>query len=388
MNNDETKQCVVFGAGALGLGFLGPELTPWYKLVYIDIKEKSNILSQLSEKGYYYFNEKGPAGRVMKVENVSGVLAERTEEVKTAVRQADLVFTAVGEANLNKIAPLFADIILEPDRDQPLKILCCENGLEIAAKLRQHIVDITGTEPGKALMTGDTIMGRMCQIMSPVSEGNKPVGPGIDMEVIGEPYYGIPAPVDILDGVSFNLDPFKPMTPDELAAHEDVKLLAHNGLHTFLSFLGWERGHEDYFCELTSDIRLMEIAHKLLYEEVAPALLSKHQGNLDRNYLMNYLPTIIRRITCPGLHDRLDRGRRDVMRKLQQWERLVVSIRAIHKEGITPRLYVKGLSVAINFAIENSICDLTFEKILTSVCGFDPANEKELIEFALEQRMK
>ena len=45
MTADNHLNVVVLGAGALGLGFIGPELTPHCRITYLDIPAKADLLA-------------------------------------------------------------------------------------------------------------------------------------------------------------------------------------------------------------------------------------------------------------------------------------------------------------------------------------------------------
>ncbi len=133
------RTCVVFGAGALGLGFLGPELAGLYEMVYVDIPAKGAFLDYLTSCGQYTYNETGPSARAVTVRGVRGVRADDEAQVGAALDAAELVFTAVGEPNLPGVAPVLARAAARRATGRPLRILCCENGLEIASKLRGFV---------------------------------------------------------------------------------------------------------------------------------------------------------------------------------------------------------------------------------------------------------
>ena len=379
------KRCVVFGAGALGLGFLGPELAGEYDLTYVDIPEKETLLDHMSQAGWYIFNETGPASRPVRVSGVTGLKVNDGTAIQEAVGRADIVFTAVGEPNLHKLAPTLAEAVLRRNEDDPLRVLCCENGLRIAQKCRENVKNELDEEPGPSLVVGDTVMGRMCKIVEPPRTPMEPVCPNADWAVCGEPFFGLPVTDSIMDGIDHAGEAFEVMSPAEFCAQEDVKMLAHNGLHAFLAFLGTLLGAE-YFCELTENRRLMQMAARLLREESAPALLRKHGSALGRNFFYNYCPTILRRITCPGLHDPLSRGARGAMRKLQPWERLVGSLRTVHRQGFEPIMFATGIAAGILVARRREETEMDFHAVLTQHCDLDEDDETELIDLCEKRR--
>ena len=385
MRAGEKRTCAVFGAGALGLGFLGPELSADYEMVYADIPEKAAFLDYLTRSGQYAFNETGPSARVVTVRGVRGVNVADADAVEDMLKRADLVFTAVGEPNLPKLAPTLAPAVARRKPGRPLRVLCCENGLEVARRLAERVASLlAGGQAAGRLIAADTVMGRMCRIVKPEEEGFSPVGPGFDWGVAAEPFFGIPVPRRALEGLENPGAAFQVMSDAEFAAQEDVKMCAHNGLHAFLAFLGHLKGRK-YFCELAGDAELMAMAYTMLRQEVGAALLRKHGSALDRNFYLNYAPTILRRIICPGLHDTIARGTRGAMRKLEPWERLVGGVRTIASQGIEPRLYTTGLAAAIVVARQTAETSLSFEEVLTRHCGLREDGDRDLLALAQDR---
>lgn len=379
------RTCVVLGAGALGLGFLGAELGKQYRMVYADIPAKADLLDCMSRVGQYTFNETGPSARAITVRGVRGIVVSDEAAVLEALDSATLVFTAVGEPNLPKVAPTLARAAERRDQKRPLRVLCCENGLEIAAKLTRHIESALAGGCAGRLIVGDTVMGRMCKVVSPPEGGLLPVGPGLDWAVAAEPFFGIPVSRSAMKGLRRPGDAFQVMGEAEFAAQEDVKMYAHNGLHAFLAFLGRLRG-KAYFCELYGDSLIMGMAYHMLLDEVGVTLFRKHGKALDRNFYLDYAPTILRRTICPGLHDEIARGTRGTMRKLEPWERLVSGVRAIAAQGIVPEVYMTGLAAAIVVARGAGETSLGFRHVLTEHCGLREDDEAGLISLAEQRR--
>lgn len=382
---EEKPCCVVFGAGALGLGFLGPELGGDFRMVYVDIPQKAGLLTHLHAAGQFVINETGPSARSVRVGGADAIAADDTSAVGAALAAAEIVFTAVGEPNLRRIAPVLAGAVCRRTPGAPLRILCCENGVEIAARLAEHVEHELGKALGGRARIGDTVMGRMCRIVPPPLEGLEPVGQGVEWAVAAEPFFGIPVEKSILEGLEPVPAAFQAVAAEEFCALEDVKMFAHNGLHAFLAFLGHLRGRQ-FFCELREEPEVIEMAGRLLLDEVGQALFAKHGPALDRNYYLNYVPAILRRITCPGLHDSIARGIRGAMRKLEPWERMVYSLRSVAQQGIVPEMYATGLAAGILVAVREGETNLSFHEVLTSHCALDEEQERDLIALVERKR--
>jgi mannitol-1-phosphate/altronate dehydrogenase len=306
-------------------------------------------------------------------------------DARRALEEADLVFTAVGEPNLPALVPLLAQATQVRSQDRPLRILCGENGVDIARGLREAVAGHMGRDPARALRVGDTVMGRMCRVVERPSPPVRPVAPGIEWAAVSEPFYGIPVEEHAVDGLARIPLAVRSRSPARFSAAEDNKMLAHNGLHLVLGALGYLRGAL-YFSDLREEPDLMELAQRLLAEEVAPTLLRKHAGALDRNECLNYCDSILRRITCPVFHDDIERGVRGIMRKLQPWERLVYSIRAVAEQGIEPVCFATGLAGAVFVGQRSGETEQEFREVLTEHCGFDPSGDARLIDLITARR--
>ncbi len=388
MNTKGERTCLVFGAGALGLGFLGAELSSSYRMVYADLPVRANFLDALKHTGRYVINEAGPSIRSVQVTGVSGMVIgtpEGDRESDDVLDRATLVFTAVGEANLAAVAPALARAAARRTPDNPLRILCSENGVEIARQLARLMEKELGEGLQRRARTWDTVMGRMCKTVSPVEAPLHPVASGLDWAVVVESFQGIPVRAEALEGLAQPGEAFQPVSAAVFAALEDVKIMAHNGLHAFLGFLGYLRG-KTYYPQLRQDAHLMRMARDLLLEEIGEALFRKHGAALDRNYYLNYVPSIIRRITCPGLCDTIARGIRGTMRKLEPWERMVYGIHTVIAQGIRPEIYAHGLAAGVLVAQQLGETELEFSEVLTIHCKLDPVEEADLMALVEEKR--
>lgn len=370
--------CVVFGAGALGLGFLGRELAPRCRITYLDIPAKADLLNHLRRAGGYVINETGLSVAEVSIAGVDARCVDDGTAVTDCLDAADIVMTAVGEANLARIAPALAEAAACRESGRPLRVICSENGVDVARRLRAAVEREAGRDLEGRLLTGDSVMGRMCKIVLGPPPPLAPVAPGLGWAVVAEQFFGIPVERHVFEGLAAVPDGFVPEDPPRFAASMDVKMLSHNGLHAVLACLGRLAGAR-HFDELRDDAGLMGMARRLLVEEAGRALFAKHGPALPRDEYLNYCDSILRRITCPVLHDEIARGVRGVMRKLAPDERLVYSVRTVAEQDVTPAGYAKGLAAAVVLARREGETELDFRDVLTQHCGFDSEADARLI---------
>jgi mannitol-1-phosphate/altronate dehydrogenase len=377
--------CAVFGSGALGLGFLGPELAPCCRVSFVDIPAKADLIARLHGQGAYVVNHTGLSMRAVRVRSVDALCVDDRRAVQGLLDSADLAFTAVGEANLPKLVPLLAEAAARRSPRRPLRVLCSENGVEVARNLRAAVEREAGRGLDERLLVGDTVMGRMCKLVDHPPPPVQPVAPGLDWAVVAEPFFGIPVEEHAVAGLGGLPAAVEPQAPAPFRASEDVKMLAHNGLHAVLACIGRLRGRA-HFDELRADGEAMEMGRSLLMDEAGPALMRKHGSALGRSEYLNYCDSILRRVTCPVFHDPVARGVRGIMRKLEPRERLVYSLRTVADQGIEPRVYAGGVAAAVLVAQRTGETDMEFREFLTAHCGFVPSRDGPLLSLIESRR--
>lgn len=126
---------VHFGAGSIGLGFIGVLLAKaGYHVIFADIN--SQVISRLNTDSTYtikYLEPRRP--RPFHVHNVSGVLSSDKEGIMQlaediADREMKLVTTSIGFGALQHIAPIVARGITlrKKENSGSLNVIACENG--------------------------------------------------------------------------------------------------------------------------------------------------------------------------------------------------------------------------------------------------------------------
>jgi mannitol-1-phosphate 5-dehydrogenase len=378
------KEVLVFGAGALGLGFLGPELHKNYSLTFVDREFKGDFLAYLGKKSEYRINLITPGIEVVAIRGVEGLnLDDNREREKTVkgIGQASLIFTAVGLSNLKGVAPILAEgIEKHPERKEQLYILCCENGQDVPAKfkgfLRQNMANLPSW-----VKISEPVMARMCRYEEKVKPwGNfEPVGRDFSWGIVAEPFYGIPVRKSLVAESTVFSHAFQLKEDDEFEALKERKILIHNGCHAFLAFLGYLKGHT-YYCQLEEEKEILELAKKMVREEIIEALLSKFGGALDKNDLKNYSFGVLSRITSPLFGDSISRGMRGSLEKLAPQERLIWGARFIWSAGFLPKIYSMGIAAAIKINQNKGKLAGSLEGILSQHCGLKQPRDAKLIE--------
>ncbi len=380
----EKKEVLVFGAGALGLGFLGPELHNSYSLTFVDRELKGKFLAYLGKKGEYRINLTTPGIKVVAIRGIEGLNLDDNREREKIVKrigQASLIFTAVGLSHLKGAAPILAEgIETRRKRKEQLYILCCENGRDIPAKFKGFLLENMASLPSWVKIS-EPVMGRMCRYEDKVKSRGKfePVGGNFSWGIVAEPFYGIPIRKSLVDESIVFSPAFQAKEDDEFEAVKERKILIHNGCHAFLAFLGHLKDHA-YYCQLEEEKEILELAEKMVKEEMVETLLGKFGEVLERNDLKNYSLDVLRRIISPLFEDSISRGMRGSLEKLAPQERLIWGAKFILSAGFLPKIYCLGIAAAIKINQDKGKLAGSLEEILSRHCGLKQPQDTKLIE--------
>lgn len=358
---------VVFGAGALSLGFFGPELQDEYALTYIDTKFKEDFVSRVQKTHAYTTNVAGPTISPVTVRNVDAFrldLPDQDKAIREHVAQSRIFFTAVGVRNLDS-ALAFLDERLKGRRED-LYILCAENGEGVAEKWRARF-------PANVHLC-DTVMGRMCRLDEHPAPDYKPVDPELPWGVVGEDLKGMPLSAENNNPKVFHSPAFVFCPPEEFHARERVKLFAHNGLHFYIAAMGALRG-ADRFSDLAANAEVVAAARGVLNEEIAPALWKDCAHHIGREKFDQYIARLPGRLFSSTLRDHVGRGIRGIVDKFADNERVMGGLRLLLANGIKPERYCDLLAAGLAVAQRDASAQAAQD-----ICNRLPAEIRRTVE--------
>ena len=317
------------------------------------------MLEALDERRGYVLNIAfGDEVRTVEVGNIRAASVDNPASIKTLIG-ADCCFTAVGERNLELIAPLLRAASRE--RNTPLPVLCGENGTHVARKLIELVGD------GENLRAGDTVMGRMCRWMNEVEIDFAPLcdatGAGIatdDFDII--PYHladcTLPPEYDRL----------QPLGERDFALFEHMKFFGHNCLHGLFAFAA-ARKRFSRMAEAGRSPELVQRAERMLYEELEPSLARHYGETFDAKAYRIYIEGVKDRVLSRGLNDTVERGVRAARDKLRPDERWVQAVRFVRSAGIRPAAYLETIADVI--LASGLLETMPLEDVLADHCGLD-----------------
>ncbi len=337
-----SNRIVVVGAGGLSLGFFGPELCNDYRLTFLDVAVKEDLIRSIHARHEYTANI---AGDEIEHVAVTGVNAFRLDDpaqddaIRRDIADARVFFTAVGIRNLDKALSYLSERL--KGRSDSIYILCAENGEDVAAAWRTRLPD--------NIHLCETVMGRMCRIEDHAAPSYAPVAPGFEWAVVGEALYDMPLEDRYDDPEVFHSTAFLFCPSAEFQARDRVKLYAHNGLHFFIAAHGRLRGVEQ-FSDMADDPEMRQAARELLDGEIAPALWRECGAAMGRQAFDAYMERLPDRLFSKTLADHIARGIRNIEAKFDPNERVMGGLRLLLRNGIEPKRYCSLIAAGLEVA--------------------------------------
>ncbi|UPQ86248.1 mannitol-1-phosphate 5-dehydrogenase [Ignavigranum ruoffiae] len=317
-------QAVHFGAGNIGRGFIGEVLFKnGFSIDFVDID--SRIIEALQSRQEYEVDYAQDHAIPLQVNQVSGINnAEHPEEVVEALKEADIVTTAIGPNILPHIAELIAQGIearMKAGKTQALDIIACENMINGSGFLKDHVLPYLS------------------------SEAKQYVG-----QYIGFPNAAVDRIVPIQhheDPLKVSVEPFKEWIIDQTQMHSNIrlegvlyvedllpyierKLFSVNTGHATVAYLGKKAGYET-ISQAMQDPEIRQYLQEVL-QETGALLVAKWGFDSDQHQA--YIQKIIQRFQNPHISDEISRVGRTPMRKLGYDERFIRPLRELKERGL------------------------------------------------------
>ncbi|WP_010531730.1 mannitol-1-phosphate 5-dehydrogenase [Lentibacillus jeotgali] len=364
-------EAVHFGAGNIGRGFIGALLyEAGYHTTFVDVNDA--MISEINDRQQYDVVLAAENSETLTVKNVSGINSvTNPDEVIDAIKQADVVTTAVGPNILPAISELIAKGLckrLETSK-QPLNVIACENMVGGSTVLKEnvfaHLSEEEQTACADVFGFPDAAVDRIVPNQS-----------NADMlQVSVEPYYewvveqtAIKGDKPPIDGITY---------VDDLKPYIERKLFTVNTGHAVPAYIGHALGYATIY-EAMQDQTVQEIIEGALHES-GEALIRTY--GFDREEHEDYIEKIIKRFKNPHISDDVTRVGRGPIRKLGARDRLIRPASLyLDLTGEAPVNLAKTIAAALQYHDENDeeavklqkmIAEQGYEKTLQSISGLE-----------------
>lgn len=332
-------KAIHFGAGNIGRGFIGYLLSKsGYEVTFVDIADF--LVDDINRYKEYTVITLSTSAVKEKIKNVNAIHLKNVEELKNAVRDADLITTSIGANNLRSTGNLLRELLLErmASNTKQLDIIACENALFATNVLKEAIMEGANPEFTEYLDNNVGFPNSAVDRIVP----NVKIKKELPIDVAVEDFYEW----DIEKGaikVNHNIQGAEFV--DNLGPYLERKLFLLNGAHATIAYLGYLKGYK-FIHEAINDEFIRNIVEGFHLEAVS-ALSVKYKINVQA--LKEYSKKLIGRFENTYLQDELYRVGRDPMRKLSFNDRLITPLRMCNELDIDSQNILYGIGAGFLF---------------------------------------
>jgi len=346
------KNILIFGAGAIGRGYLAPLM---YEHGFRDIsfvdKDKT-LVKNLSKKGEYIAAI--TRGKKYKLIKIPIKKIFHTSD-KIIISNYQIVFSCVGPNNCYDLVKFFK---------KARTVISCENDITTVTKLRK----LTGNE-NIYFGIPDVITSNSPPLFLKKKIDNFLTISEEGILILEKGNYYLPKKIRQLSTYSLNM-------------HWRCKLFIHNAPHAITAYLG-HLAKCKYIHNAMSELKISRIVHGAI-NEITQAVINANYAT--KKFAIFYKKKELKRFKNNLLFDSIDRVARDPIRKLSKDNRIVLSLKMCLFNKNLPHNIATGAKAALLY---NNIKDaeskvlislrkkLGDSEVLEKICGIeklDPLN--------------
>ncbi|EPH94715.1 mannitol dehydrogenase domain protein [Enterococcus faecalis 13-SD-W-01] len=330
-------KAVHFGAGNIGRGFIGEILAAnGFEILFVDIDPK--VINALKQRKSYMIERADETKKQLQIQHVSGVNNQsEPEKVIKAIKEADLVTTAIGPAILPHIAELIAkgiDQRQEANNTQKLDVIACENMIGGSTFLKKEVEKYCRYPDYLSAMIGfpDAAVDRIV----PLQKHEDP------LFVQVEPFCEWVVQEEMVKS-SIRLNGVKYVK--ELEPYIERKLFSVNTGHATVAYAGALQGYQT-IDEAMQDY-LIVVQLKSVLQETGRLLIEK--WGFDAQDHEEYIEEIIQRFKNKYISDAITRVARTPIRKLGYCERFIRPMIELQERDLLPRHLYETIGMIFNY---------------------------------------
>ncbi|GFH40571.1 mannitol-1-phosphate 5-dehydrogenase [Pseudolactococcus insecticola] len=379
------KKAVHFGAGNIGRGFIGEILHKnGFEVAFVDVNE--TIIDALNARGSYEIELAEDAATHIPVDHVSGINnAKNPDAVIDAIKNADIVTTAIGPNILPFIAELIAKGIQArktADKLDALDVIACENMIGGSEFLKTK-VDAYLTAEDAAYV--DSYIGFPNAAVDRIVPGQTHEDP---LFVVVEPFSEWVIDESQLRNKAIHLDGVHYAT--DLEPFIERKLFSVNTGHATVAYNGFYYGFKTIDTALQDERVMTALVNT--QKETRDLLLAKWDL-FDEAELVAYHEKIRGRFVNPHLSDEITRVARTPIRKLGYDERFIRPIRELNDRNLSYATHLATAAKIFKYTdasdeqavdLQNRLATEDLTQVIESVTGVKEPKLVQELKTAIE----
>jgi len=390
----QEKKIIVFGAGKIGISFIGQLFSRGsYEVVFIDVFKP--VVDELNRRREYDVIIKTEHEQILRIKNVRGVHSYEVKKVITEFASAGIAAVAVGVNGLKGVFPFISKGLEERFRfygEKPIDLIIAENmrnaDIYFHHELNKLLPDSFPIDSMIGLI--ETSIGKMVPLMQ-----NKDIQKD-KLKIFAEPYNTLilnkkafKNPIPLIDGLA---------PKDDIKAWVDRKLFIHNLGHAAVAYIGYCTDHNyKYLYEVLANPKVYQSVYEAMLQ-ASEILLYKYPGEFKKEELIKHIEDLLIRFQNKYLGDTLFRVGSDLIRKLGPDDRIAGAIKTAMDYHLPFDKILYVLVCACRFCASDENGNITemdkkfhkkysrdFSAVLSQICGFNEAQIDEIKKVLLEE---
>ena len=274
----ERGHAVVFGAGKMACGLLGPLLAQ-SGFATLFVARRPEVIDAINGRHSYTLHIAGATAQRLAIQDCAALSAREERRVAEAVADAAVVVTAVGIDNLACITPAIGAGLWRRSERQgapPLNVIACENLPGAGAYLRHHVLSAV---PPEHTLTVDSVGGFSAGMTRRIMTGRATARGELSVTIDGPgalviDTQGLKAPLPPVQGATYTTE-FRVLVLR--------KLFTLNCAHAVAAYLGYREGCR-YIHEAAVRPRVAPVLRGAVAEAQAAlkAEFPRHAAAIDR----------------------------------------------------------------------------------------------------------
>ena len=336
------KSAVHFGSGSIGRGFIGKLLhDSGYQVTMLDVDD--SIISSINAIGGYDLYLINHNYQKVFIDQVSAINSLKdTQGAIDAIKDADIITTAVLATNLEKIAPILSKGLKArlQLRKAKINILACENLENNSGVLRKKVLalgEIKENDLESIAAFPDTEVDRL--VLKSERNGEPAIDIGDEFELV----------VDKTKLVNPGVEPIKnAFYTTDIHKYFERKLFIINTGHFWAGYVGHVYGYK-VIQDVFANKPLLRATREAMKES---AVLIEKKYGFSKDDLDDYISFALNRFMTPGVVDQIARVSRNPIQKIGPQERLVQPVQQLADRNLPYQQLVKGISAALLFDLD------------------------------------
>lgn len=362
-------KAVHFGGGNIGRGFIGQVLCENnISVTFVDVNDK--IIEELNSRGSYNV-EIADTGKVVVVSAVDGINnGENPDAVIEAIKEADIVTTAIGPKVLPFIAPLIAGGIEERkmSKKSAIDIIACENMIGGSEYLKSEVVKYINEESLDYMETHVGFPNAAVDRIVPMQQHED------QLFVSVEEYREWVIDKTMMKNDGLKLTGVKYV--EDLEPYIERKLFTVNTGHATVAYEGFSKGYKT----ILEAINHEDIEEKLraVLNETGSLMIKK--WGFDSNEHTLYIEKIIKRFKNENIIDDITRVARTPIRKLGRHERFIQPLVELKESNLSYEAILDTIGKVFNYNFKEDEESVVLQEMLKEKTSEEVIREVTALE--------